>query len=122
MAPTEKKEQVTVRVSPVAQELLGRIAPLWGIAQGDVVEILLRAEWALKGISRGTFEVGGGQKDQVNMRLTPTARRILAWLTEKWEMSQGDAIEVLLRSEDARIGLTKGGLPAVPPPWPGRSK
>lgn len=44
-------------------------------------------------------------KQQTNIRLTPTARRIMNDLTNVYGVSQGDVIEMLLRSEAARLAL-----------------
>lgn len=45
------------------------------------------------------------KKAQVNVRLTPVARRILTQLSEVYGVSQGDVLEILLRMEAARLRL-----------------
>ena len=59
-------------------------------------------------------------KDQVNVRLTETAKKILVQLADVYGTAQGDVIEMLLRVEAARLGLKgheqsvlKRGLPGA---------
>lgn len=42
------------------------------------------------------------QKEQVNVRLTATAKRILAKLSTQMGISQADVLEILLREEDKK--------------------
>lgn len=44
MMATERKIQTNVRLTPQARKILERIAGIYGVAQGDVLEILLRME------------------------------------------------------------------------------
>ncbi len=44
-------------------------------------------------------------KDQVNIRLTPTAKKILSQLSDVYGTAQGDVVELLLRIEAARLKL-----------------
>jgi hypothetical protein len=44
-------------------------------------------------------------KIQVNIRLTPTAKRILVKLSDVYGVAQGDVLEILLRLEAARLRL-----------------
>ncbi len=45
------------------------------------------------------------EKQQINVRLTPTAKRVLRMLTDVYGTAQGDVIEMLLRVEAARLKL-----------------
>jgi hypothetical protein len=45
-AAQERKVQTNVRLTPQARKILARVAGLYGVAQGDVLEILLRLEAA----------------------------------------------------------------------------
>jgi hypothetical protein len=63
------------------------------------------------------------RKEQVNSRLTPTARTLLVRIADVWGVGQGDVIEMLLRAEGARIGIGVGReLPKVPPPFPSKDE
>ncbi len=44
-------------------------------------------------------------KVQANIRLTPTAKKVLVELSDIYGIAQGDVVEVLLRVEAARLGL-----------------
>jgi hypothetical protein len=46
------------------------------------------------------------RKEQTNLRLTPVARDLLARLSDDEGISQGDIIEVLVRAEANRRGIT----------------
>jgi hypothetical protein len=44
MCAAERKIQTNVRLTPQARKILSRVADIYGVAQGDVLEILLRLE------------------------------------------------------------------------------
>ena len=44
------KEPVNFRLSKLARDLLKRLSDLDGISQGDVIEVLVRAEIARRGL------------------------------------------------------------------------
>lgn len=39
-----RKHQVNIRLTPEAQEILKRLAGVFGISQGDLIELLLRQQ------------------------------------------------------------------------------
>jgi hypothetical protein len=62
------------------------------------------------------------EKQQTNIRLTPSARAYLQAISELWGIAQGDVVEILLKAEAARIGINST-LPAdIVPPWPSASE
>lgn len=63
------------------------------------------------------FTVTSEEKVQTNIRLTPTARKLLVRIASFWGVAQGDVIEILLRAEAARLGFA--GFKKVDPPYPG---
>jgi hypothetical protein len=46
MAASERKLQTNVRLTPQARKILMILSDVYGVAQGDVLEILLRIEAA----------------------------------------------------------------------------
>lgn len=48
------------------------------------------------------------RKQQINVRLTPTARALLARIASTLGITHGNVIEMLIRAEASRLGLAAG--------------
>lgn len=58
------------------------------------------------------------RKKQVNMRLSRTGRDLLAKIADRYGITHGNVIEMLLRAEAARIGvIPKSSTVISPPPF-----